>query len=65
HFAPEGPSVVIVDTATGAPADPVLIDRKTGRLLVEPGFRAAAGPAANERVRVRYARSAAAEPVQS
>ena len=27
HFAPEGPSVVIVDAETGALADPVLIDR--------------------------------------
>ena len=26
HFAPEGPSVVVVDTETGEPADPVLVE---------------------------------------
>ncbi|MBV8088535.1 MAG: helix-turn-helix transcriptional regulator [Alphaproteobacteria bacterium] len=54
HFAPEGPSVVIVDTKTGVEADPVLVDRKTGRPLVEPFFRSAAGPAADARTRRRY-----------
>ena len=28
HFAPEGPSVIVVDTETGEPADPVLVDRR-------------------------------------
>ena len=60
HFAPEGKSVVIVDAATGAEADPVLVDRASGRPLVEPAFRAAAGPAAGEGTRRRYATSAAA-----
>jgi DNA-binding HxlR family transcriptional regulator len=46
HFAPEGASVEIVDAVTGAPADPVLVDRRSGRLLVEPDFKLAAGPAA-------------------
>ncbi len=46
HFAPEGPSVVIVDAETGAVADPVLVDRSSGRLLAEPAFRSAAAPAA-------------------
>lgn len=54
HFAPEGPSVVIVDAATGAPADPVLVDRASGRLLAPPAFRTAAGPAADERQRRRH-----------
>jgi DNA-binding HxlR family transcriptional regulator len=57
HFAPEGPSVQVVDNATGVPADPVLIDASSGRLLDEPTFRFAAGPAANERTRSRYARA--------
>src|SRR3982074_3222338 len=35
HFAPEGASVVLVDAATGRQADPVLVDRPTGRLLEE------------------------------
>ena len=39
HFAPEGPSVVVVDSKTGEVADPVLVDRNTGRPLVEPDFR--------------------------
>jgi len=39
HFAPEGPSVVIVDSETGERADPILIDRNSGRVLVEPDFR--------------------------
>jgi DNA-binding HxlR family transcriptional regulator len=54
HFAPEGASVVIVDTQTGAEADPVLIDRNSGRTLVPPEFRSAAGPAADARTRRRH-----------
>src|SRR3954453_7692770 len=42
HFAPEGRSVVIVDSETGAEADPVLVDRATGRPLTEPAFMPAA-----------------------
>src|SRR5208337_1501620 len=33
HFAPEGESVAIVDAKTGAPAEPLMIDRITGRPL--------------------------------
>src|SRR5580704_4567350 len=36
HFAPEGVSVVIIDSQSGAEADPVLVDRRSGRVLVEP-----------------------------
>src|ERR1700757_4968310 len=54
HFAPEGPSVVIADSRTGEQADPVLVDRKSGRLLVGPHFRSAAGPAADARTPRRY-----------
>ena len=46
HFAPEGPSVVVVDTETGEPADPVLVDRRSGKEMVDPAFRSAPGPAA-------------------
>ncbi len=53
HFAPEGPSVVIVDAQTGAEADPVMVDRNSGRAIVEPAFRSAAGPAADARTRGR------------
>jgi DNA-binding HxlR family transcriptional regulator len=56
HFAPEGPSVVLVDSVTGAEADPVLVDRATGRPLTDATHRSAPGPAADERVRRRYER---------
>ncbi len=45
HFAPEGESVRIVDAKTGAPADPVLVDRRTGRRLAGPDYKIAVGPA--------------------
>ncbi|MDZ5649639.1 helix-turn-helix domain-containing protein [Nitrospirillum sp. BR 11828] len=47
HFAPEGPAVHIVNSATGVPADPLLIDRGSGQPLVAPAFRVVAGPAAD------------------
>ena len=56
HFSPEGESVRVIDARTGVTADPVLVDRNTGRLLSEPDFKvAASGPAANERTRRHYA----------
>jgi DNA-binding HxlR family transcriptional regulator len=54
HFAPEGPSLVIVDSKTGAHADPILVDRATGRPLTSPDFSLAPGPAANARQRRMY-----------
>jgi hypothetical protein len=54
HFTPEGRSVELVDAVTGVPADPVLVDRTSGRPLDGPGFVVAAGPAASERVRRRF-----------
>ena len=55
HFAPEGPSVQIINARTGKPVEPVLVDRATGRPIAGPGYRTAAGPAAPERTRLRYA----------
>ena len=55
HFAPEGASVLLVDKKTQRAADPVLVDRRSGRLLNERDFVFAAGPAASERTRRRYA----------
>ena len=53
HFAPEGASVVIVDAATGIPADPILVDRASGRPLIAPDYRLAPGPAAAQGMRRR------------
>jgi DNA-binding HxlR family transcriptional regulator len=55
HFATEGASVQIVDAASGAVADPILVDRKTGRPLVGPDYVLAPGPAAGEGMRQRLA----------
>jgi DNA-binding HxlR family transcriptional regulator len=56
HFAPEGETLRVVDSRTGAPADPVLVDRATGRPLEAPDYVLAAGPAATEGTRRRLAR---------
>src|SRR5919202_4939885 len=56
HFAPEGASVQIVDARNGAPVDPVLVDRGTGRPIDGPDFTLATGPAAGERTRRRLER---------
>ncbi len=56
NFAPEGPSVVLIDSKTNRPADPILIDRRSGKPLAEPRFHTAPGPAADERTRRRHTR---------
>jgi DNA-binding HxlR family transcriptional regulator len=56
HFAPEGESVVVVDAQTGERAEPVLIDKRSGRLMLSPEFTVAPGPAANEETRERHRR---------
>ena len=55
HFAPEGPSVLIVNRKTGRRADPVVVDRVSGRPIGGGEFKWIAGPAADERTRKRYA----------
>jgi DNA-binding HxlR family transcriptional regulator len=55
HFAPEGASVLLIDKKTRAKAVPVLVDRRSGKPLNERDFVFAAGPAASERTRRRYA----------
>jgi DNA-binding HxlR family transcriptional regulator len=59
HFAPEGASVAIVDAETGAPAEPLLSDRRSGRPLASPEFDLAPGPAATEATKARLAVRAA------
>jgi DNA-binding HxlR family transcriptional regulator len=54
HFSPDGHTLEIVDSVTGALADPLLIDRTSGRPLKAPEFRTVAGPAADERIRARH-----------
>jgi DNA-binding HxlR family transcriptional regulator len=56
HFAPEGETILIVDSHTRRPAEPILVDRVTGRALAAPDYTIAAGPAATEATRRRLAR---------
>src|SRR3954464_2746588 len=42
HFTPEGLSVVLVDIATGAAPEPILVDRVTGRPITTATHRIAA-----------------------
>ena len=55
HFAAEGIASQVVDAATGEPAEPVMVDARTGRRLDEPDFIFDEGPAADAIVRRRYA----------
>ena len=64
HFAPEGQSVVVVDSSTGMQADPVLIDRISGKVMTPPLFRSAAGPAAGDAIRQRYVRVPAGDAAE-
>jgi len=59
HFAPEGASVVLLDSGTGKNVDPVLVDSATGKRISEKEHVMGAGPAATEGVRQRVARGAA------
>jgi DNA-binding HxlR family transcriptional regulator len=54
HFAPEGASILLVNAKTGAAAEPLLVDRRTGRALAESDYRFVPGPAAGERTRRKY-----------
>jgi DNA-binding HxlR family transcriptional regulator len=70
HFSPEGDIIRLVDAETGAPAEPLLIDKRSGRPLRPPEFRVVPGPAADETTRERYAtieqiRRAAAQKLPS
>ncbi|PWT73375.1 MAG: transcriptional regulator [Proteobacteria bacterium] len=58
HFAPEGPSVLLVNAETGQTIDAVMVDRATGRALVDTELRLVPGPAARERTRNRLESSA-------
>jgi DNA-binding HxlR family transcriptional regulator len=62
HFAPEGASVLLVDSETRAIAEPIVVDRATGRRIPGPGFSLVPGPAAGERTLARLARAAEVAP---
>ena len=55
HFATDGVQSTVVDAATGAEADPVVVDRVSGRPITEKDFTFAPGPAATEAVKRRMA----------
>jgi hypothetical protein len=55
HFATGGKRVVIAERRTGSTADPVMVDATTGRPIVDPDYALAAGPAANQRLKQKYA----------
>jgi hypothetical protein len=53
-------SMILVDAATGEEAEPVLVDRATGRRVDGDDFVFTAGPAASAAFRNRYADAASA-----
>ncbi|CAN5199905.1 helix-turn-helix domain-containing protein [soil metagenome] len=53
HLAPDGESVIVIDSQTGHAVTPVMIDAPTGLPLTDPRFRLGAGPAADGRTRAR------------
>jgi DNA-binding HxlR family transcriptional regulator len=55
HFAPEGASVLLADSETGAIADPVLFDWASSKRITEDGYTVVPGPAADERTRGKLA----------
>jgi len=54
RLAPDQRSMVLVDAHTGDEAEPVVIDRATGRRVDGPDFVFTAGPAASKPFRDRY-----------
>ena len=56
HFAPEGAMVEVVNTKSGKAADIGVYDRATGLPIAAPDYAMVPGPAANARVKRRYAR---------
>ncbi|HWW25257.1 MAG TPA: helix-turn-helix domain-containing protein [Caulobacter sp.] len=55
HYATEGVASQMVDATTGLPAEPVLVDRRSGKPMDSPDFVYAAGPAASPAVLERVA----------
>jgi hypothetical protein len=55
HFAVEGLASQMVEIASGLPADPVVVDRRTGLEIDGERFTPAAGPAAGAQTLARVA----------
>jgi DNA-binding HxlR family transcriptional regulator len=56
HYAPEGASVVIKNVETGEVAEPIVVDRVSGRAMRDRVFKATPGPAASEGTRRRLSK---------
>ncbi|MGP4019294.1 winged helix-turn-helix transcriptional regulator [Saccharopolyspora sp. 5N708] len=54
RLEPADRSMILVDAKTGVEADPIIVDRATGRRLDDENFIFTAGPAASEPFRTRY-----------
>lgn len=48
HFQPEEQTTIVVDAETGEPAEPVLIDARSGRVLRGPDFKVVTVPVASK-----------------
>jgi DNA-binding HxlR family transcriptional regulator len=48
HFQPEEQTTIVVDAETGEPAEPVLIDARSGRVLQGPDFKVVSVPVATK-----------------
>jgi DNA-binding HxlR family transcriptional regulator len=55
HFAPEGPSVMLIDSRTGERVDPIMVDPRTREQIKAPDYVLTPGPAAGDRIKLRYA----------
>ncbi|MFC3501591.1 winged helix-turn-helix transcriptional regulator [Micromonospora krabiensis] len=55
RLEPDQRSMILIDRETGTEVEPVVVDRATGRQLDPENFVFAAGPAASETMRARYA----------
>jgi DNA-binding HxlR family transcriptional regulator len=63
NFAPEGEAVLLADAKTGKRADPVLVDRLSGRAVTERDFVFQLGPAANQQMRRRFSAASEADKI--
>lgn len=59
HFVTEGCAMVLRDEKTGADADPVLMDRVSGRLMADQELKFVPGPAASEAMKRQLLKTAA------